>query len=123
MKELLIDFTMVGLLLFCMNGLLNNHYIQNEMVSKNIVAFEQNVQKQKEVNLTAYSVVGDDKKQAVRLSATLSTSDNTNDSANQFAMDNATYMSHKAEVRKDITAFQNYVYEQEDLLASEMTKE
>lgn len=49
MKELLIDFTMVGLL-FCMNGLLNNHYIQNEMVSKNIVAFEQNVQKQKEVN-------------------------------------------------------------------------
>ena len=34
MKELLIDFTMVGLLLFCMNGLLNNHYIQNEMVSK-----------------------------------------------------------------------------------------
>ena len=45
MKELLIDFTMVGLLLFCMNGLLNNHYIQNEMVSKNIVAF-----KQKEVN-------------------------------------------------------------------------
>ncbi|WP_333575170.1 hypothetical protein [Faecalibacillus intestinalis] len=51
MKELLIDFTMVGLLLFCMNGLLNNHYIQNEMVSKNIVAFEQNVQKQKEVLL------------------------------------------------------------------------
>jgi len=50
MKELLIDFTMVGLLLFCMNGLLNNHYIQNEMVSKNIAAFEQNVQKQKEVN-------------------------------------------------------------------------
>ena len=49
MKELLIDFTMVGLLLFCMNGLLNNHYIQNEMVSKNIVAFEQNVQKQKSV--------------------------------------------------------------------------
>ncbi|KDA46346.1 hypothetical protein ACRXID_03680 [Ligilactobacillus animalis] len=81
------------------------------------------LEKQKEVNLTAYSVVGDDKKQAVRLSATLSTSDNTNDSANQFAMDNATYMAHKAEVRKDITAFQNYVYEQEDLLASEMTKE
>ena len=45
MKELLIDFTMVGLLLFCMNGLLNNHYIKNEMVSKNIVAFEQNVKK------------------------------------------------------------------------------
>ena len=50
MKELLIDFKMVGLLLFYMNVLLNNHYIQNEMVSKNIVAFEQNVQKQKEVN-------------------------------------------------------------------------
>ena len=50
MKELIIDLTMVGLLLFGMNGLLNNHYIQNEMVSKNIVAFEQNVKKQKEVN-------------------------------------------------------------------------
>lgn len=49
MKELLIDFTMVGLLLFCMNGLLNNHYIQNEMVSKNIVAFEQNVQNKKKL--------------------------------------------------------------------------
>lgn len=40
MKELIIDLTMVGLLLFGMNGLLNNHYIQNEMVSKNIVAFD-----------------------------------------------------------------------------------
>ena len=49
MKELIIDLTMVGLLLFGMNGLLNNHYIQNEMVSKNIVAFEQDVKKQKEI--------------------------------------------------------------------------
>lgn len=81
------------------------------------------LEKQKEVNLTAYSVVGDDKKQAVRLSATLSTSDNTSDSANQFVMDNEAYMAHKTEVRKDITTFQNYVYEQEDLLASEMNKE
>ena len=81
------------------------------------------LEKQKEVNLTAYSVVGDDKKQAVRLSATLSTSDNTNDSANQFVMDNEAYMAHKTEVRKDITTFQNYVYEQEDMLASEMNKE
>jgi hypothetical protein len=81
------------------------------------------LEKQKEVNLTAYSVVGDDKKQAVRLSATLSTSDSTNDSANQFVMDNEAYMAHKTEVRKDITTFQNYVYEQEDLLASEMNKE
>ena len=47
MKELIIDLTMVGLLLFGMNGLLNNHYIQNEMVSKNIVAFEQKCQKTK----------------------------------------------------------------------------
>lgn len=81
------------------------------------------LEKQKEVNLTAYSVVGDDKKQAVRLSATLSTSDSTNDSANQFVMDNEAYMAHKTEVRKDITTFQNYVYEQEDLLASEINKE
>ena len=43
MKELIIDLTMVGLLLFGMNGLFNNHYIQNEMVSKNIVAFEKEI--------------------------------------------------------------------------------
>lgn len=49
MKELIIDLTMVGLLLFGMNGLLNNHYIQNEMVSKNIVDFEQEVKKHKEI--------------------------------------------------------------------------
>ena len=81
------------------------------------------LEKQKEVSLTAYSVVGDDKKKAVRLSATLTTSDSTNDSVNQFVMDNEAYMAHKVEVRKDIADFQNYVYEQEDLVAAEMTKE
>ena len=49
MKELLIDFTMVGLLLFCLNGLFNNHYVQNELVSKNIITFEENIKKQKEI--------------------------------------------------------------------------
>ena len=50
MKELLIDFTMVGLLLFCLNGLFNNHYVQNELVSKNIITFEENIKKQKEID-------------------------------------------------------------------------
>lgn len=49
MKELLIDFTMVGLLLFCLNELFNNHYVQNELVSKNIITFEENIKKQKEI--------------------------------------------------------------------------
>ena len=49
MKELLIDFTMVGLLLFCLNGLFNNHYVQNELFSKNIITFEENIKKQKEI--------------------------------------------------------------------------
>ena len=49
MKELLINFTMVGLLLFCLNGLFNNHYVQNELVSKNIITFEENIKKQKEI--------------------------------------------------------------------------
>ena len=49
MKKLLIDFTMVGLLLFCLNGLFNNHYVQNELVSKNIITFEENIKKQKEI--------------------------------------------------------------------------
>ena len=34
---------MVGLLLFCLNGLFNNHYVQNELVSKNIITFEEGV--------------------------------------------------------------------------------
>ena len=79
--------------------------------------------KEKEVNLTAYSIVGDDKKKAMRLSATLTTNENTNDSVNQFVVDNEAYMAHKTEVRKDITAFQTYVYEQEDQLASEVSEE
>ena len=49
MKELLIDFTMVGLLLFCLNGLFNNHYVQNELVSKNIITFVETIKKQKEI--------------------------------------------------------------------------
>ena len=40
---------MVGLLLFCLNGLFNNHYVQNELVSKNIITFEENIKKQKEI--------------------------------------------------------------------------
>lgn len=79
--------------------------------------------KEKEVNLTAYSIVGDDKKKAVRLSAKLTTNENTNDSVNQFVVDNEAYMAHKTEVRKDITTFQAYVYEQEDQLASEVSEE
>ena len=49
MKELLIDFTMVGLLLSCLNGLFNNHYVQNELVSNNIITFEENIKKQTEI--------------------------------------------------------------------------
>ena len=51
MKELLIDFTMVGLLLFCMNGLLNNHYIKMKWFLKILLLFEQKCTKnKKEVN-------------------------------------------------------------------------
>ena len=36
-------------MLFCLNGLFNNHYVQNESVSKNIITFEENIKKQKEI--------------------------------------------------------------------------
>jgi len=29
--------------------LFNNHYVQNELVSKNIITFEENIKKQKEI--------------------------------------------------------------------------
>lgn len=79
--------------------------------------------KNKDINLTAFSKVGDDKKDALRMTATLSTSDTSNDAVNQYVIDNDLYRANKSEVRKDIAAFQQYVYDQEDRLAEEEAKE
>lgn len=43
MKELIIDFTLVGLLLFCGNSLFNSDYISNEMLKQNITSFEKSI--------------------------------------------------------------------------------
>lgn len=79
--------------------------------------------KNKDITLTAFSKVGDDKKDALRMTASLSTSDTSNDAVNQYVIDSELYMAHKAEVRKDIAAFQQYVYEQEDQLATEVAED
>lgn len=44
MKDILIDFCLVGLLLFFLNGILNNHYIENSLMQKEIVSFEEDIE-------------------------------------------------------------------------------
>lgn len=44
MKDILIDFCLVGLLLFFLNGILNNHYIENTLMQKEIVSFEEDIE-------------------------------------------------------------------------------
>lgn len=44
MKDILIDFCLVGLLLFFLNGILNNHYIENNLMQKEIVSFEEDIE-------------------------------------------------------------------------------
>lgn len=43
MKEIIMDFTLVGLLLFCGNSLFNSDYISNEMLKQNITSFEKSI--------------------------------------------------------------------------------
>ncbi|MBM6841267.1 hypothetical protein H6A03_06905 [[Clostridium] spiroforme] len=47
MKDILIDFCLVGLLLFFLNGMLNNDYIENTLMEKEIQAFEEDIDNQK----------------------------------------------------------------------------
>lgn len=44
MKDILVDLCLVGLLLFCFNGLFNNHHMQNEIFNQNIVSFEEDIE-------------------------------------------------------------------------------
>lgn len=50
MKDILIDFCLVGLLLFFLNGILNNHYIENTLMQKEIVSFEEDIENNKVID-------------------------------------------------------------------------
>lgn len=78
------------------------------------------LEKSKSMTLTGVSKVGNDI--VVSLTANLSTDLNSSDYVNQSVRNPALYAKNKREVRKDISEFQDYVYDQQDLIDQETTE-
>lgn len=76
--------------------------------------------KTKSTSLTGESKI--DGVTVVRMTASLSTNGGS-DYVNQSVLDIDRYNSNKKEVRKDIAAFQEYVYEQQDAIDAEITED
>ena len=75
------------------------------------------LQKTKSISLTGESKIND--VTVVRMTANLSTNAGS-DYINQSVLDIDRYNANKTEVRKDIAAFQEYVYEQQDAIDAEI---
>ncbi|MBW3350608.1 hypothetical protein [Limosilactobacillus reuteri] len=75
------------------------------------------LQKTKSISLEGKSVINGTV--VVRMTASLSTTGST-DSVNQYVQNVDLYNANKKDVRKDIAAFQEYVYEQQDDIDAEM---
>lgn len=75
------------------------------------------LEKSKSMTLTGVSKVGNDI--VVSLTANLSTDSNSSDYVNQSVRNPALYVKNKREVRKDISEFQDYVYDQQDQIDQE----
>lgn len=76
------------------------------------------LRKTKSTSLTGESVINGTT--VVRMTASLSTSGGS-DSVNQYIQNVDLYNANKRDVRKDISAFQEYVYEQQDAIDAEIT--
>ena len=76
--------------------------------------------KTKSTSLTGESKI--DGITVVRMTASLSTNGGS-DYVNQSVLDIDRYNGNKKEVRKDIAAFQEYVYEQQDAIDAEIAEE
>ena len=76
--------------------------------------------KTKSTSLTGESKI--DGVTVVRMTASLSTNGGS-DYVNQSVLDIDRYNSNKMEVRKDIAAFQEYVYEQQDAIDAEIAED
>ena len=74
------------------------------------------LEKKKSVSLTGESKING--VVVVRMTATLSM-DSGSDYVNQSIQDPALYAANRKDVRKDIQEFQNYIYDQQDQIASE----
>lgn len=71
----------------------------------------------KNITITGQSFVGD--KQAVFMSATISTDGSSSGSISTNITDQAAYTANKTECRKDISDFQTAVYAAQDEIASD----
>lgn len=78
------------------------------------------LRKSKSTSLSGESVINGTT--VVRMTASLSTSGGS-DSVNQYIQNVDLYNANKREVRKDISAFQDYVYEQQDAIDAEVEAE
>lgn len=78
------------------------------------------LRKAKAITLTGESVVNGTV--VVRMSANVSTNGGS-DSVNQYVQNVDLYNANKQEVRKDIAAFQEYVYEQQDAIDAEIAED
>lgn len=75
------------------------------------------LRKIKSTSLTGESVINGTT--VVRMTASLSMSGGS-DSVNQYVQNVDLYNANKRDVRKDISAFQEYVYEQQDAIDAEL---
>lgn len=75
------------------------------------------LRKSKSTSLSGESVINGTI--VVRMTASLSTNGGS-DSVNQYVQNVDLYNANKREVRKDISAFQDYVYEQQDAIDAEI---
>lgn len=78
------------------------------------------LEKQKEITLTGQAMV--DGQVAVRLTAKVST-DPAQNYINQSVQDLALYNKNRIQVRKDMSEFQDYVFEHEDRIATEISED
>lgn len=78
------------------------------------------LEKQKEITLTGQAMV--DGQVAVRLTAKVST-DPAQNYINQSVQDLALYNKNRVQVRKDMNEFQDYVFEHEDRIATEISED
>lgn len=73
--------------------------------------------KSKTVNLIG--VVACDDKQIVRLSAEINTAEENSDYVNQTIIDTEAYRTNRKEVRKGISDFQDWVWDNQDAILAE----
>ncbi len=73
----------------------------------------------KEKKLELIGVVKADDKQIVRLSASIDTNEENSDYVNQTIIDTEAYAQNREEVRKGISEFQDWVWDNQDAILAE----